>query len=74
MSQLTRNFDFLAMVLLVLLLGVAQVPGERSERLMRTSRILHVTEQRIVPRIQERMASCTRMPQIKRLVYSMQGK
>ena len=73
MTQLTRNFDFVAMVVLVLLLGVAQMPRERSARLMRTTRILHATEQRIVPRIQERMTRCERIPQIKRLVHSLQG-
>ena len=73
MSQLTRNLDFVAILAVVLFLGIAQAPHERSARFMRATRVLHVAQNRVVPRSQERIVRCERIPHIKRLMYSVQG-
>ena len=56
MKQLTRNFDMAAILVLVLLLGVAQAPRTRAADIL-GHRVLTVTQKRIVPRVHEQFVS-----------------
>ena len=70
MNQLNRNFDMVAMLVLVLLLGVVQARPVPADRMLRVARVMDTTQERVISRIQERMQRCARTPQVKRLVYS----
>jgi hypothetical protein len=78
MTQLTRNFDLAAVVVLVLLLGIAQTPRLRAAHLIHANRILNSAQERIIPciqhrvmpRIRERMARVHRNDRVQRLVFS----
>jgi hypothetical protein len=70
MNQLNRNFDLLAVLILVLLLGVAQAPRMRAASMLRVARIVDATQDRVIPRIQKRILNGSRIPHIERLVFT----